>query len=253
MFCPICGTPVNKDGARFCPTCGSPLPPPITDPGPNQGQTYSGYQATPTQTAPRPMRRANLKEFAKSRLNGRWGIAIGVNLVYGLLVFFSALLGGIPGLILSGVLAYGYMNFFLRLVREDETPDFGVIFDGFNRFGDTCVAGLLIALYTFLWSLLFVIPGIIKGYAYAMTYFIMKDHPELKAGEAITASKMMMKGHKWRLFVLDLSFLGWYILNCFTFGLLVLLYVDPYLQTSRAAFYEDLKSIRNEAEYLHVK
>jgi uncharacterized membrane protein len=81
----------------------------------------------------------------------------------------------------------------------------------------------------------------VKGYSYAMTYYLLKDHPEMSATEAITESRRMMNGNKMRLFRLNLSFIGWYLLCFVTFGI-ALLWVLPYYHTACAAFYEDIKN-----------
>lgn len=99
--------------------------------------------------------------------------------------------------------------------------------------------GGLVAVYTCLWCLLLIVPGIIKSYSYAMTYYIAKDNPDLKAEEAIQASMKVMAGNKMKLFLLDLGFIGWFLLCCITFGI-ASLFVNPYVQLSHAAFYEDL-------------
>lgn len=80
-----------------------------------------------------------------------------------------------------------------------------------------------------------------KNYSYSMTMYIMQDHPELSGNEAITKSREMMNGHKFDLFVLDLTFIGWYILGAMTFGILLIFYVLPYHQATRANFYEQLR------------
>ena len=100
---------------------------------------------------------------------------------------------------------------------------------------------LLMYVYKSLWALLFIIPGIIKGYAYAMTPFILNDNPDLRANEAIELSMAMMNGHKWDLFCLKLSFIGWVLLCIFTFGI-GYLWLIPYRYTSYAVFYEDVKA-----------
>lgn len=92
-----------------------------------------------------------------------------------------------------------------------------------------------------LWALLLLIPGIVKGLAYAMTPYIIKENPEMKAIDAIHLSQDMMRGHKYDLFYLGLSFIGWIILGIFTLGI-GLLWVIPYIGTAQAAFYEDLKA-----------
>ena len=99
----------------------------------------------------------------------------------------------------------------------------------------------LMGVFIALWSLLFVIPGIIKTFSYAMTPYILEEHPELTANEAIDHSRAMMKGHKFDLFWLYLSFIGWGILCIFTLGI-GLLWLVPYMQTAQASFYEDVKA-----------
>jgi uncharacterized membrane protein len=99
----------------------------------------------------------------------------------------------------------------------------------------------LMGLFICLWSLLLIVPGIIKAYAYAMTPFILEENPEMPAYDAIKYSEKMMKGHKWDLFVLGLSFLGWMILACLTFGI-GFLWLTPYMTLSVCEFYEDLKA-----------
>lgn len=101
------------------------------------------------------------------------------------------------------------------------------------------IVSLLVSVFTGLWSLLFFIPGIVKSYAYAMTYYIAKDNPNLSANECINASIKMMKGHKRDLFLLDLSFIGWYMLSILTLGI-GFLWLLPYINTSRAIFYVEL-------------
>ena len=100
---------------------------------------------------------------------------------------------------------------------------------------------LLMALYTFAWTLLLIVPGLIKAFAYAMTPFILNDKPELSADEALELSMKMMDGHKLDLFILELSFIGWYILGLFTFCI-GYLWLVPYEYTAIAAFYEDVKA-----------
>lgn len=99
----------------------------------------------------------------------------------------------------------------------------------------------LYCLYTFLWSLLFLIPGIIKAYSYALTPYILKDNPELSANEMIDLSRAMMRGHKFDLFCLHLSFIGWAILCIFTGGIGTL-WLMPYMLTAQAAFYQDVRT-----------
>ena len=135
---------------------------------------------------------------------------------------------------------YGYSIVMLSVMRGGEM-NIGGLFDGFNDFGRVVGTKLLQAIYTFLWMLLLVIPGIIKSYSYAMTDFILKDEPLLANNAAIEKSMAMMDGNKMKLFLLDLSFIGWAILCLFTFGI-GFLFLQPYVQSAHAAFYEDLKA-----------
>ena len=181
---------------------------------------------------------SQLKTEAKAALSGKWGMAIAVAIIYTLIV--SALSSTAIGGLLNGCFAFGLCAAYLSLIRTKEIR-LETLFSGFENFGTTLLAGILLAIFTFLWSLLFVIPGIVKSYSYAMTYYIMKDNPNLSANDAITESRKMMNGHKMDLFLLDLSFIGWMILTVLTFGLLSL-YVVPYQHAAKAAFYESLKN-----------
>lgn len=107
----------------------------------------------------------------------------------------------------SGPLTLGNAYFSLAISR-DTNPKLDDAFKGFNSFGTALGTFLLVALFSFLWSLLFVIPGIIAGLAYAMTFYIMADNPTIGAMEAIDESKRMMDGHKWKLFRMQLRFVG---------------------------------------------
>ena len=98
-------------------------------------------------------------------------------------------------------------------------------------------------LFTFLWTLLFIIPGIIKGYEYRMIPYILAENPGIDSREAFAVSKQMMDGNKWAAFVLDLSFLGWQILSVFTCGILSVFYVNPYVYMTNAELYVALKEI----------
>ena len=96
-------------------------------------------------------------------------------------------------------------------------------------------------LYTFLWSLLFIIPGIVKAYEYRMIPYLLAENPEMSKEEAFATSKQMMDGQKWRTFVLDLSFFGWILLSGLTCGILSIFYVNPYMFSTEAALYERLR------------
>lgn len=115
------------------------------------------------------------------------------------------------------------------------------IFDGFKNFGNVFILNLLISIYTFLWTLLFIIPGIVKGLSYSMANFIMAENPDIKPSDAIKESQKLMDGNKLDYFVLGLSFIGWHILDIFTLGILSI-WLQPYIYTTKAAFYEAVKN-----------
>ena len=178
-----------------------------------------------------------MKQNAKASLSGNWGTAIGVFLIYCVIagVLSSTGIGGL----FIGLLTFGLCSAFLAVVRV-KTMKIENLFDCTKNFGTVFVASILQGIYLFLWTLLFYIPGIVKSYSYAMTNYILIDNPNLTANEAITESRKMMNGHKFDLFILDLSFIGWYILSSLTFGIL-LLYVQPYHLAARAEFYENIR------------
>ena len=113
---------------------------------------------------------------------------------------------------------------------------------GFHPYGRTVGTMFLRDLFVCLWSMLFVIPGIIKAYSYRMVPYILAENPEIKGKEAIDLSRKMMDGQKWNTFVLDLSFIGWDLLSCLTLGLLGLFYVNPYKYCTGAELYQALKN-----------
>lgn len=137
----------------------------------------------------------------------------------------------------------GINRFFVQNLNEQ--PGIREICYAFDHGYMNCVRTLFFRdLFVFLWSLLFLIPGIIKAYEYRMIPYILGETPNITKEEAFTLSRIMMTGNKWKAFVLDLSFLGWYILNGLTFGILGIFYVNPYVKQTNAALYQKLKSLR---------
>lgn len=138
-------------------------------------------------------------------------------------------------LILGGVIQLGYAQY---LLNQHDRREFQIndLFTKFDYFGAGFCQNFLRGLYVFLWSLLFIIPGIIASYSYAMTPFIMAEHPDMTASEAIRASKEMMYGRKWALFCLDFSFIGWALLCALTLNI-GNLWLNPYMNAAYAAFY----------------
>lgn len=179
-----------------------------------------------------------VKAKAKVALQGNWFGAIVAFLLY---VFLTALLEATGvGVLFVGVVTFGYAAFCLELVKCKKAK-LGSFFRGmFQGFFKKWGASLLTGLYLCLWSLLLVIPGVIKYYAYAMTPYILYEKPDMGIRDAITKSRQLMKGHKWQLFLLDLSFIGWMLLSVLTLGI-ALFYVWPYYQAARAEFYKQIK------------
>ena len=180
------------------------------------------------------------RKKAWDRLSGNWGAAILAFLLYTLII--SALsFTGIGTIILTGPLYVGMVAVFVQLARTGTTK-IEHMFEGITTgFVNKMLGFILISLYVALWTMLFWIPGIVKSFSYAMTYYILNDNPEMSANDAITRSREMMDGHKWQLFCLRLSFIGWILLSCLTFGILLIV-VMPYMQAAEAEFYEKLKN-----------
>lgn len=212
--------------------------------------------------------------LARGALAGNWGIAIGGSLLYYLIITAA---GMIPLLsfVINGPMMVGWTLFFLSLSRR-QPVEVGLLFKGFNQFGNAFIAYLLMLLLVIAWA----IPGIVlaiitvvisavKGmsggsfpvetvaalvlltlaalslpmiaqYRYSMTYFILIEFPAIEPMEAIRRSTQLMAGNKWKLFCMHWRFFGWTLLCIPTFGI-GLIWLIPYIKTSEAAFYTDLK------------
>ncbi|MBD5551147.1 MAG: DUF975 family protein [Lachnospiraceae bacterium] len=187
--------------------------------------------------------REDLKMRAKQMMSGNMGMLIVCFIIVAALTGVSnaiPLVGPVLSICVTGPLALGSCYIYLNLTRGAE-PDVNVLLSGFQRFVDTLVLTLLIGVFTFLWSLLLVVPGIIKAISYSQAYYILAEHPEMSGKEALDASVEMMEGHKMDYFVLLLSFIPWMLLCGVTCGL-ALLYVQPYMNATFVNFYEAIKS-----------
>lgn len=187
-----------------------------------------------------------LRAEARMALTDKWVMAAVATLVMGAVAGAASYIPVAGTILVALPVMYGFAIVMLNVFRGDEV-NIGGLFDGFSDFGRIVGTKLLQTIYTFLWTLLLVIPGIVKSYSYAMTDYILKDYPELSNNAAIEKSMAMMDGYKMKLFLLDLSFIGWAILCIFTFGI-GLLFLKPYMQVAHAAFYEDLKAQLMEEE-----
>ena len=223
------------------------------------------------------MTSSELRAIARKNLEGTWAISVGAALVAAILggsitgmgsnvnfnmnqetirnlppIFWTVLLPlasvagllSLAALILGGTVELGYARFLLKQ-HDGRQLQFSDLFSQFERFGTGFAQKFLRILFTTLWALLFVIPGIVKSLSYAMTPFILEEHPEMTASEAIKASMKLMDGHKMDLFILGLSFIGWSLLACLTMGI-GFLFLNPYMNAAYAAFYRSISGQRQE-------
>ena len=144
-------------------------------------------------------------------------------------------------IILVGPMEYGLCRVLIATARGKKDVNFMSLFDAFKEdFGNVVLLGFLKELFTFLWSLLLIVPGIVKYYAYSMSTFIQQDAEDKTWKTCLDKSISMTYGYKWKLFCLDLSFIGWYIVGLLCLGVGVF-FVEPYHEQARAEFYEELK------------
>ncbi len=205
------------------------------------------------------MSNQDYKNQALAALKGNWAPAVLATIVYFIVAgafetpnmlnelhlfnFWYAAPLTLVGMILIIPFSLGFMNAFKELLRGDNRitgNSFRIGFSG-GRYLHLLWGYILMTIKLILWYLLLIIPGIIKSFSYAMTPFILVDEPELSALQAIKKSRLMMKGHKFDLFWLLLSFIGWIILCIFTLGIGIF-WLIPYIYTSFAAFYENVKA-----------
>lgn len=215
-----------------------------------------------------------LRCIARKALKGFWGLSLGVTLVYMILggaggafnlnfsggtanqqitsyvensfygYYFTAALvvAGILSIVaflIGGPMRQGLCRYNIDLLTRENQPSFNALFSQFKNFGNAFGLNFMINLFTALWTLLFIIPGIIAAYRYALAPYLMVENPDIGVMEAIRQSKELMKGKKWRLFCLHFSFIGWILLSLLTLGV-GLLWVNPYMQAATTAFYLDV-------------
>ena len=208
---------------------------------------------------------SELRAQARERLEGQWGTFVLMTFLFYVIQVLLQIPGYIGSLLeilspenvlaslsfsnisnilslLALPLSWGLTVSLLRNHRE-ESVDLENLFDGFRggRYTRVFCALFLVNLFTILWTLLLIIPGIMKAFSYALTPYILLDEPELTARQAITRSCEIMEGRRWKLFCLYLSFIGWGILSLLTFGI-GFLWLVPYMNASIAAFYEDARA-----------
>ncbi len=181
-----------------------------------------------------------------SLVGGSYGGASGENRSAIARTFSSFL--SIAYLVISGPREYGLNRTMVNAAKKNQRADFADLITGFKEsMADAIILGVMTKIFIVLWTLLLIIPGIIKSYAYSMASFIQQDSKNKDWNYCIKESMKMMNGHKWDLFVLDLSFFGWYIVGLLCLGVGVL-WVTPYHQMTRANFYLELSKSTAPAE-----
>ena len=185
-----------------------------------------------------------LMKQARESLAGKWGLAVGTFAVY---LLISIAIGSFKGvgslisLLVSGPFAMGISLFSLSISRHLDAR-LEQVFEGFKKFGKALSAYLLVVLFTLLWALLLIIPGIIAAISYSQVFYILNDDGIISAGDSIKKSKKMMYGYKWKYFCLGFRFIGWALLSILTLGI-GFLWLFPYIQVTMAKFYDDVKSV----------
>lgn len=178
------------------------------------------------------------EEFAAAAL------AIGAVVLSSLMVF--ALAVQLLKIFVWNLFTIGGCRFFVH--NADEQAPVGDLLYGFSHgYGRNVAAMLLREIYIALWSLLFVIPGIVKSYSYMLVPYLLAEDADMTRAEAFRVSKALMNGNKWHAFVLDLSFIGWHILSSLTFGLVGIFYANPYIHATRAEMYRTLRDAKEQA------
>ena len=187
-----------------------------------------------------------LKASAKTQIKGKIGILFAMFFIMIVIMIgvssasaFVPVLGSIANQLVSAAFTLGGTFVFLKIAKG-ETVSVGNIFYGFEDLWTAIKAQFFMNLFILLWSLLLIIPGIIKAYSYSMTFYILAENKGMPVLEAITLSRKMMDGHKMDLFLLFLSFIGWFILVLITFGIAGI-WVYPYLNATLTNFYLSVK------------
>lgn len=184
-----------------------------------------------------------LMSESRDILKGNWTEAVKVTFVYLLIAIVVQSIpkvGPIAGFIIAGPFTLGLAIFWLSFSRKQEYK-LNQIFEGFHDFWRGLKAYFLVTIFTLLWSLLLIIPGIIASISYSQTYFILAEDKTIGVNAAINKSKAMMNGNKLKFFYLGLRFIGWALLSMLTLGI-GLLWLIPYMQVTMVRFYDDIKN-----------
>ena len=154
-------------------------------------------------------------------------------------IFTVGIVGSIVHALLANPIEVGGRRFFEKNAN-DPTTQFNTMFEGFQDYGRVLVTMLIRDVFILLWTLLLIIPGVMKAYSYRLVPYLVKDRPELSPMEVLAESEALMRGNRWQAFVMDLSFLGWLLLGVVTLNLGNIFWTNPYMNATDAALYQEL-------------
>lgn len=197
------------------------------------------------------MTRQDMKLRAKAQIKGTVGTFFLINLVtilISLAISLIPVVGGVAGIVVSATVSLAIHIIYLSLCANGVKPTVAALFDNTTDWWAATKLYLLQAVYIMLWSLLLVIPGIIKSFAYSQAFYILAENPGMGANEALHRSDAMMKGHKMEYFILELSFYGWVLLTALTLGIAGI-WVGPYMNATLTNYYLSLKTTNGAMDY----
>ena len=183
------------------------------------------------------MNAKDYRNLAWKKLSGDWGTLAIITLIAGL-ILSAVSVTGVGVILLAGPIALGLAFCFLAKARGQKV-EVQSMFNGFSNFVNAFVLEVVNSIFIALWSLLFIVPGVIAELSYSMSVYILQDNPTMSPTDARKKSMELMNGHKWQLFCLRFSFIGWMILGMLTLGILFI-WIAPYMQLSEVEFYRHL-------------
>lgn len=208
------------------------------------------------------MDRVSMKEHAKKQIEGKIFTLLAIYIIVfaasSIISFVLGPISGIVTLLIAGPIALAQAFIYLGITKKSRMPKIEDLLIGFkgDNFLRTLIAYIRYEVFVFLWTLLFIIPGIIKSISYSQMFYLMADDEKLEAGAAQRKSMEMMEGHKWEYFVLQLSFIPWHLLGIITLGI-AYVWVIPYIETTMAEYHvrlvNDGKPLAKAAKAIKAK
>lgn len=197
--------------------------------------TSSGYQSA------RGAAKGSDADISLSHLTGiQWSLVMAAFVGIVGIVIMAFLVNVLISIFVWNPLSVGCIKYFIDC-RYGNAELKDILFVFRNNYVNVCVNIFLKQLFTFLWCLLLIVPGIVKAYEYMMVPYLLAENPDMSREEVFAMSKRMMDGNKWNAFVLDLSFIGWMILGALTLNIVNVLYTNPYRYLTSAELYHTLK------------